>query len=311
MIRSFASCLLLVLCGLVVVAPLAGCGGTKKKKPRMTFGDMVEKAKKDGTPGGPARELAKVARLQVKSGDKAGAKKTLQEARKTIADDADPAVFAPRLIEIAAAYVTVDDKAEARKNTDQAVAMASSLTDPVARVEVLSKAGRLYGGSLGDATKAKDNLAKAAEIASGDDVSDRFRPQALAAVALGYANANLAGDATKVIEKLETLATSLEELRPKAEALAAAANVRFKSGEKARAAELLTEAATAAKRIDGSANKTYALIAVANAMLAAGETKGAAALAAEAEKTAGKISDADQQKDAMQEVRTLEASLKE
>ena len=87
--------------------------------------------------------------------------------------------------------------------------------------------------------------------------------------------------------------------------------MRFKSGEKARAAELLKEAATAAKRIDGSANKTYALIAVANAMLAAGETKGAAALAAEAEKTAGKISDADQQKDAMQEVRTLEASLKE
>ena len=130
-------------------------------------------------------------------------------------------------------------------------------------------------------------------------------------MALGYANANLAGDATKVIEKLETLATSLEELRPKAEALAAAANVRFKSGEKARAAELLKEAATAAKRIDGSANKTYALIAVANAMLAAGDTKGAAALAAEAEKTAGKISDADQQKDAMQEVRTLEASLKE
>ncbi|MCE9632095.1 MAG: hypothetical protein K8S94_15445 [Planctomycetia bacterium] len=311
MIRSFASCLLLAVCGLVVVAPLVGCGGTKKKKPRMTFGDMVEKAKKDTTPGGPARELARVARLQLKSGDKAGAKKTLQEARKTIADDADPAVFAPRLIEIAAAYATVDDKKAAREGVDKAVVMAASVSDPVARVEVLSKAGRIYGGSLGDTTKAKDSLAKAAEIAAGDDVSDRFRPQALAAVALGYADANLAGDATKVIDQLETLATSLEELRPKAEALAAAANVRFKSGEKPRAADLLKEAATAAKAIDGSANKTYALIAVANAMIAAGDKKGATALAAEAEKTGGKISDAEQQKDAMQEVRTLEAALKD
>lgn len=311
MLRFFASCLLLALCGLVAVAPLAGCGGGKKKKGKMTFGDMVAKAKKDNTPGGPARELARVARLQIKSGDKAGAKKTLEEARKTIGSDADPAVFAPRLIEIAAAYATIDDKKAAREGVDKAVVMAASVSDPVARVEVLSKAGRIYGGSLGDTTKAKTALANAAEIATGTDVSDRFRPQALAAVALGYANANLAGDATKVIEQLETLATSLEELRPKAEALAAAANVRFKSGEKPRAAELLKDAATAAKAIDGSANKTYALIAVANAMIAADDSKGAAALAAEAEKTAGKISDAEQQKDAMQELRALEAALKE
>lgn len=310
MIRSLARCLMLLLCGLVMVAPLAGCGGKAKKK-AVTIAERLKKARADKTPGGPARELAKVALTQLSSGDKAGALKTLEEARKTITDDADPAVFAPRLIDIASAFAEAGDRKPGREAIDKAVEMATKLADPVARVEILSKAGQIYGGSLNESSKAKDALKKAADLASSDEVADRFRPQALAAVALGYANANLAGDATKVIEKLESLAGSLEELRPKAEALAAAANVHFKSGDKGKAAELLTEAAKAAKAIDGSANKAYALIAVATAMNATGDTKAAAALAAEAEKTSGKIADPEQQKEAAAAVRTLKAAIKE
>jgi hypothetical protein len=78
-----------------------------------------------------------------------------------------------------------------------------------------------------------------------------------------------AGDADAVTEKLEALATGLQELRPKAEALAAAANVRARSGAKERATALLADAAKAARAIDGSANKTFALLAVARATKAA------------------------------------------
>ena len=66
-------------------------------------------------------------------------------------------------------------------------------------------------------------------------------------------------------------------------------------------------ATKAAKAIDGSANKTFALLAVARAMKAAGDTAGATALAAEAEKTSAKIGDPEQQKEALQEVRAVQA----
>jgi len=254
-----------------------------------------------------------VARVQAKSGDKAGAIRTLAEARGTIADDADAAIYAPRLIDIAAAYATVAEKNSAREAIDTAAAMTERLGDPVARVNSLAKIGEVYGAKeagLADAVKAKKVLGEAADLAAGEDISDRFRPQALAAVALGYANANLAGDADAVTEKLESLADGLQDLRPKAEALAAAANVRARSGAKEKATALLAEAAKAAKAIDGSANKAFALLAVARAMKAAGDTAGATALAAEAEKAAAKIGDPEQQKEALQDVRAMQAALK-
>ena len=58
------------------------------------------------------------------------------------------------------------------------------------------------------------------------------------------------------------------------------------------------------------ANKAYALIAVGNAANVACDKKAAAALAAEAEKTTGKIADPEQQKDALQDVRALQAAIK-
>jgi hypothetical protein len=45
-------------------------------------------------------------------------------------------------------------------------------------------------------------------------------------------------------------------------------------------------------------------------MKAAGDTAGATALAAEAEKAAAKIGDPEQQKEALQDVRAMQAALK-
>lgn len=306
------TCLLALLAGLVAIGPLAGCGGTKKKA-ALTIAERLRRARNDPSPGGKPRELAKVARLQAKSGDRAGAIATLSEARSTIAADADAAVFAPRLIDIAAAYAAVAEKNSAREAIDAAAELAAGLADPVARVGVLARIGEVQGSreaGLGDAAAAKRVLAEAADLAAGDAVADRFRPQALAAVALGYANAGLAGDADAVAAKLESLAAGLTELRPKAEALAAAANVRARSNAGAKAASLLAEAAKAARQIDGAANRTFALLAVARATKAAGDTAGARALASEAEKATAQIGDPEQQKEALQDVRGLQATLK-
>jgi hypothetical protein len=308
---GWSTSLVAVVCGAILCGPLVGCSGTTKKPP-LTIAERLKRAKADKTPGGPARELAKVARSQFKSGDKAGAIQTLAEARKTISSDADATVFAPRLVDIASAFASMSDKRAARETAGEAVVMSDRIGDAVARIEILSKTGALYGGKdggLGESSKAKELLARAAELAAGDEVADRFRPQALAAVALGYADADLADQADAIVEKLEGLADSLDA-RPKAEALAAAANVRARRGEKDKSATLLADAAKAAKSVDGAANKTYALLAVAKACRAAGDTKTATSLTAEAEKSAGRIGDPEQQKDALLDVRALQTALK-
>jgi len=309
---GWSTSLVAVVCGAILCGPLVGCSGTKKKPP-LTIAERLKRAKADKTPGGPARELAKLARSQFKSGDKAGAIQTLVEARKTISPDADATVFAPRLMDIASAFASMSDKRAAREAAGEAVAMSERISDAVTRIGVLAKAGALYGakdGGLGESSKAKELLAKAAELAAGEEVADRFRPQALAAVALGYADADLADQADAIVEKLETLADSLDA-RPKAEALAAAANVRAQRGEKDKSATLMADAAKAARSVDGAANKTYALLAVAKACRAVGDTKTATTLTAEAEKSAGRIGDPEQQKDALLDVRTIQAALKD
>jgi len=215
----------------VAIAGVAGCSGTRTP-PAKTIGQRIEDAKRNTSPGGPARELSKIARFQYRSGDESGALETLRQAQRTIKPDADAAVFAPRLVDIAVSFGLMDDAPAARKAAVDAEKMAGRIEDPVLRIDVLSRLGGLYGDKqegLGEVRKAQTLLAKAEELAVGDAVSDRFRAPALAAVALGYANADLADKAEALVGRLEGLVESLDQ-RPKVDALAAAANVRAKRG---------------------------------------------------------------------------------
>ena len=146
---------------------------------------------------------------------------TLAEARATIAKDADASIFAPRLVDIAAVQAELGDRKQARATIEAAVASIEGIEDAVTKAGLLAKAGVVYGsksGGLGDATAGKKTLAAAAEVAG--DVPERFRAQALAAVALGYADAGLIDAAAEMIETLESTARALDEPRPQAEALA-------------------------------------------------------------------------------------------
>ena len=300
---SFCACL-------VLVAPLCGCG-SKKKKPGATVAERIKKAKADKTPGGPARELVKVARSQFKNGDRSGAIKTLAEAKAAVPEDADAVIFAPRLVDVAGLYAELAERKPAKEALDAATQLAKRLEDPVTRAQTLARIGVVYGaktGGLGDTATAKKRLEEAS--AAAGEVPERFQAQALAAVALGYANAGVAEAAKKMLADLEAKARALEEPRPKAEALAAAANVRARNGEKLDAVSLLEEAAKVAKGIDSHANRTYALLAVASAMKAAGENGSAADLIKLADKAANSISDPEQQKEAVREVRAAQNAAK-
>jgi len=300
-----------LLTAVLISGWLVGCGGPRKS-PAKTIGQRIADAKRNTSPGGPARELAKIARFQYRSGDESGGLSTLREAQRTIRPDSDPVVFAPRLVDIADSFALMDDDAAARKAATVAETMATAISDAILKIDVLAKLGGIFGDKhhgIGDSKKAQELLTKAEALAVGDAVSDRFRAQALAAVALGYADADLAGRADVVVGRLESLVQSLDQ-RPKVEALAAAANVRAKRGEDDAATALLDAAAKTAQAIDGAANRTYALLAVGNALKSIGDKSAARVIATQAEEAAAKIGDPEQQKDAIAEIRTLQSGLK-
>jgi tetratricopeptide (TPR) repeat protein len=400
--RSFPTALGIVLLAVLAACSTPGCGG--KKRGPLTIAQRLERARAEPTDEGRARELTKVARLQVRSLDRSGARTTLSEARGLLtpkapkpvppplespAGDAEPAgeaapaepaadgapaaeepapaadtgtvptpdaaatteegvpaeaavpeaapaepdaaaavepppadappaeeppppeparvvnpvLAGPILVEIAGLFAQIGERTTARDVLSQVMKLAEQIDDPVVKATMLAEAGGIYGaktGGLSEVGKARKALDAAATCT--DSIEERFRPQALAAVALGYVEAGLTEQAAEKVGALEELARSAAD-RPKAEGLAVAARVRAQAGDKEAAKALLDEAASAAKGIVGHENRAYALVSVATATVAAGERKAALALVAEAEKSANKIGDAEAQKEALERVR--------
>ena len=314
---STATRMLILIVAIVAIAlPTAGCGGKKKgKKGGLTIKQQLDKAEGESTPDRQAAALLKVARAQLAAGDKSGAKSSVTKAFdrvKEVKEDADANLFAPRLIETGELFVALGDKKQARKSLELATDSATigKIDDAVRRTKVLADAGAIYGDKvegIGDSKLAKDTLAKAANVADG--VEERFRAEALAAVALGYTRSGLAEAASDMVGKLEEAAKALEEPRAKAEALAAAANVKAQTGKKDEATELLQEAAASAKSVERPESKAYALLAVALATDANGDTKQALTLLKEADKAANKVAEPDAMKMVVDKVRALTMKL--
>jgi len=304
--------LLVILVGLALLAPVAGCGGTKKKtkKGGLTVKQQLEKAEKESTPDRQAAAYLKVARKQLASGDRTGAKDSARKALDKVSGEGEAGQFAPRLVEIAAFLAESGEKKPAKDALVKAVGLAAKIDDPVRRAGVLSEAGGVYGDKakgIGDGKAARDALAEATKAADAAD--ERFRAEALAAVALGYTRSGLADAASDMVGRLEEAAKGLEEPRAKAEALAAAANVKAQTGKQDQAKALLDEAAKAAKSVERAESKAYALLAVATALDANGATKEALALLKEADKAANKVGEPDAMKTIVDKVRALTMAL--
>jgi len=302
----------LTMIGALLLAPAAGCGGTKKKgkKGGLTVAQQLEKAEKESTPDRQAAAYLRVARRQFSSGDKTGAKDSAKKALDRVSGEGEASQFAPRLVEVAAFLAETGDKKPAKDALVKAVGLAAKIDDPVRRAGVLAEAGGVYGDKakgLGDGKAARQALSEATKAAEAAD--ERFRAEALAAVALGYTRSGLADAASDMVGKLEEAAKGLEEPRAKAEALAAAANVKAQTGKKDDAAALLADAAAAAKSVERAESKAYALLAVATALDANGATKEALALLKEADKAANKVAEPDAMKTIVDKVRALTLAL--
>jgi len=75
------------LVAVALLAPAAGCGGTKKKKGKkggLTIKQQLEKAEAESTPDRQAAAYVKVARTQQASGDKTGAKDSAKKAHERL-----------------------------------------------------------------------------------------------------------------------------------------------------------------------------------------------------------------------------------
>ena len=295
----------------VVVSLFTGCGAkSAKKKGGMTVQQRLEKAEKEPTPEKQAVGYLRAARFQLASGDTSGARDSARIAFDRLKEDGDANTFAPRLVDVGGFLAELGDKKPAKEAILRAAELSAGVADAVRRTKILADAGAVAGEKgkgIGDAALAKDLLTQA--ITMADSVEERFRAEALAAVALGCTRAGQADAAAELVGRLEESAKALEEPRAKAEGLAAAASVRSETGKKDEAAALLTAAAAAAKSIDRPEGRAYALLAVANATASCGEKKQALALLQEADKAANKVSDPAQQKTAMDKVRTAIAEL--
>ena len=295
----------------VVVSLFTGCGAKSAKKGGgMTVQQRLEKAEKEPTPEKQAVGYLRAARFQLASGDTSGARDSARIAFDRLKEDGDANTFAPRLVDVGGFLAELGDKKPAKEAILRAAELSAGVADAVRRTKILADAGAVAGEKgkgIGDAALAKDLLTQA--ITMADSVEERFRAEALAAVALGCTRAGQADAAAELVGRLEESAKALEEPRAKAEGLAAAASVRSETGKKDEAAALLTEAAAAAKSIERPEGRAYALLAVANATASCGEKKQALALLQEADKAANKVSDPAQQKTAMDKVRTAIAEL--
>ena len=301
---------------LVCFLAAAGCG-SKKKRAGLTIEQLRARALAQQGPENQARELVKVARLQARSSDSTGAAQTLSKARGLIAPKAtaedgksvDPAAAGPLLVDIAEVYARVGERATAKDTLAQVRRLVPEIADPVAKARMLAEAGGIYGAKstgLADTSTARTVLAEAATIAAA--VDERFRPEPLAAVAMGYLTAGFATEAAATAGALEQLATSAAD-RPKVEALAVAATVRGQTGDSDAARALLDDAGATAKAIAGAENRAYAILSVARAAGGCGDRDGALRLLDQAEKAAGAIGDADSQRNVTERIRAARTEL--
>ena len=189
----------------VVVSLFTGCGAKSAKKGGgMTVQQRLEKAEKEPTPEKQAVGYLRAARFQLASGDTSGARDSARIAFDRLKEDGDANTFAPRLVDVGGFLAELGDKKPAKEAILRAAELSAGVADAVRRTKILADAGAVAGEKgkgIGDAALAKDLLTQA--ITMADSVEERFRAEALAAVALGCTRAGQADAAAELVGRLE------------------------------------------------------------------------------------------------------------
>jgi hypothetical protein len=316
---SLAIMALFALASLVVTG---GCGGSRKAP--LTMADRLRRAYEQPSAEGRARELAKVARLQLQSLDRTGAAKTVSAARQLYLDLKKPTVARPRREPAAEEPVAAAEEGAAEEGTaaeaaagegaaadeqpadtavdgpaaDQPPDETAEEVEPIdAPREEINPA--IWGpllleiaavfADLGEQGPARDVLADAITLAN--EIPDEISRANLLAGIGGVYGSRTSGDAARArtnLEAAETLADSVEP-RFRAEALASVALGYVKAGLATKAGAMVEKLETSARDVESPRARAEGLAAAANVRALSGDPDAAKELLSEAAEAAKSI----------------------
>lgn len=324
-----------VLTGLALLLPIAGCGG--RKRGPMTMADRLQRARSAPTKAGQARELTQVARLQLQSADRSGAVRTVGEARAiyigmikpqaaqpaAVASEqpAEPAEPAPDAApaEPPAETPAPEPAGEQPAGETPAPAPAPDAVDqpapeppaeappepidPVVWGPLLVDMASIYA-DIGEQGAARDILAAARKLTG--EIPDVISQATLLAQIGGVFGSRTGSDAANARTALAQAATLVDDVEPRfrAGALAAVALGYVKAGLAKEAGDMVATLEQSARDVESPRARAEGLAAAANVRALSGDADAAKDLLKEAADAAKGIDGAENRTYALMSVAT-------
>jgi hypothetical protein len=302
--RSPAIVAVLLLAVLMSLVPATGCGSRKSKPP--TIAELLDRARAAGSDEAQAKELTRVARLQLRSGNKSGASKTLSEARSKLSPSKErkprPAPAADAAAdseqqpggEPAADGAPPAEPAPPAEGGEPAAEEPPRVINPVFAAPLLVEIAAIYS-ELGEKGAARDVIKQALKMAA--EIPDDISRSALFAIAGGIYGVRQGGigdaaAARRELKKATELAGGVEE-RFRAQALAAAAMGYVTAGLAKEASDMVAALEESARSVESPRARAEALAAAGNVRAQSGDKEKATELLGEAASTAKGIEGAE------------------
>ena len=320
--RSPAIVAVSLLAMLMSLVPATGCGSRKRKPP--TIAELLDRARAAGSEEAQAKELTRVARMQLRSGNKSGASKTLSEARSKLspakerkprpsptADAAAPAdgaaapgddAAAPpadaaadgEQKEPAADGAPPAEPAPPAEGGEPAAEETLRVVNPVFAAPLLVEIAAIYS-EMGEKGAARDVIKQALKMAA--EIPDDISRSSLFAIAGGIYGVRQGGigdaaAARRELRKATELAGGVEE-RFRAQALAAAAMGYVNAGLAKEASDMVAALEESARSVESPRARAEALAAAGNVRAQSGDKEKASELLGEAASTAKGIEGAE------------------
>jgi len=304
--RSPAIVAVSLLAVLMSLVPATGCGSRKSKPP--TIAELLDRARAAGSDEAQAKELTRVARLQLRSGNKSGASKTLSEARSRLSPSKERK---PRPAPAPAADAAADgeqqpggepaadgappaEPAPPAEGGEPAAEEPPRVINPVFAAPLLVEIAAIYS-ELGEKGAARDVIKQALKMAA--EIPDDISRSALFATAGGIYGVRQGGigdaaAARRELKKATELAGGVEE-RFRAQALAAAAMGYVTAGLAKEASDMVAALEESARSVESPRARAEALAAAGNVRAQSGDKEKATELLGEAASTAKGIEGAE------------------
>jgi tetratricopeptide (TPR) repeat protein len=301
------------LLSVVLLLAACGCGGSSSDKPAESFYDQVAAAQKEPVAELRAKKLALIGYEQARARDISGSERTLIAAAEACRQVDDPSARASALVLLARAHAKLGDSSPARKALEDATAAIRQIEGAESQSKRLAQLAEVQA-ELNDMPAAGKTLASAEQLAGEikdvDGNDDLYgRTLALGEVAKSYAKVGVSDEAVRVTDAARAFALAIDDLRNRAEAMAAVAAVQQAIARPKLATETFTSALETARGIEKAYSRAHALADIAERLSEAGYGTQAHKVLDEADLVAHEIPEPDLQRQTVERVRTLMGTL--